>query len=121
MMSENNKTRYTKRWYDSEPWTQEVLEILQTLSIRSHYEISREVIKVVDVIKAQKREMEEMPLSIGLDRVLGLYKEQNKRRWYDNSLPISRVFKTASCLSDQDFHNIMQGISTTLKEACNDR
>ena len=73
-------TNFTKkRWYDSEPWTAEVLEVLQTLTIRSHYEIAREVIKVIDVIRANNRERDEIPLSLGLDRVLGLYKEQNKR------------------------------------------
>ncbi len=104
-----------KRWYDREPWTGEVLDVLQTLTIRSHYEIAREVIKVIDVIRANNRERDEVPLSLGLDRVLGLYKEQNKRRWYDNSMPLSRIFKTASCLSDEDFQNIMQGISISLR------
>ena len=106
-------TNFTKkRWYDSEPWTAEVLEVLQTLTIRSHYEIAREVIKVIDAIRANNRDRDEIPLSLGLDRVLGLYKEQNKRRWYDNSMPLSRIFKTASCLPDEDFQNIMQGISS---------
>ena len=76
MTGEQNYTK--KRWYDSQPWTQDVLDVLQTLSIRSHYEIAREVIRVIDVIKSNNRERDEIPLSLGLDRVLGLYKEQNK-------------------------------------------
>lgn len=103
-----------KRWYDRKPYATNVLEQLKSLSIRSHYEISREVIKVVESIKQHNRELVEPPLSIGVTRVLGLYQEQNKRRWYDNSLPISRVFKTASTLQDGDFQNIMQGISVSL-------
>ena len=119
MTGEQNYTK--KRWYDSQPWTQDVLDVLQTLSIRSHYEIAREVIRVIDVIKSNNRERDEIPLSLGLDRVLGLYKEQNKRRWYDKSMPLSRVFKTASCLPDEDFQNIMQGISMSLRNDTNDK
>ena len=59
---------YKKRWYDSEPWTGEVLDVLQTLTIRSHYEIAREVIKVIDVIRANNRERDEVPLSLGLNK-----------------------------------------------------
>lgn len=108
-MVENN------RWYDSKPYTKEVLEIMQSLSIRSHYDIAREVIRVIEVIKTNNREREDIPLSLGTDRVLGLYQELNKRRWYDNSLPLSRIFKTASCLPDEDFQNIMQGICLSLQ------
>lgn len=108
----SNKSR---RWYDEKPYAADVLDVLKTLPARQHYDIAREVIKVIEIIKANNRERDEIPLSIGIERVLGLYQEQNKRRWYDKSLPISRIFKTASCMADEDFQNIMQGISTTLR------
>jgi len=104
-----------RRWYDEKPYVTNILGYLKSLSIRSHYEISREVIRVVDSIKEHTREQDEPPLSIGLERVFGLYQEYNKRRWYDNSLPISRVFKTASTLQKEDFQNIMQGIAISLE------
>lgn len=103
-----------KRWYDSKPYAGYVLDVLEQMPIRLHYDVAREVIKVIEVIKVNNREREEVPLSLGIERVLGLYQEQHKRRWYDNNLPISRVFKTASCLPDEDFQNIMQGISMSL-------
>ena len=62
------------------------------------------------------REMDEPPLSLGVERVLGLYSQNYKRRWYDKNLPIARIFKSASCLQDEDFQNIMQGMFTSLKE-----
>ncbi len=111
---EMNLSAARRRWYDEKPYATNVLGHLKSLTIRSHYEVSREVIRVVDSIKAHNREQQEVPLSIGVDRVLGLYQEHNKRRWYDNSLPISRVFKTTSTLQDEDFHNIMQGIAISL-------
>ncbi len=109
-----------RRWYDNKPYTKEVLEILKHLSIRSHYEIAREIIKVIDIVKAHNKEASFAPLSLGVDRVLGLYRQQNKRRWYDNSMPLTRVFKAISCLNDEDFQNIMQGILMSLKEETND-
>ena len=110
------QTALQRRWYDEKPYTTNILGHLRDLSIRSHYEISREVIRVVDSIKEHNREQTEAPLSIGLDRVFGLFQEQNKRRWYDNSLPISRIFKSASTLQDEDFQNIMQGIAVSLED-----
>lgn len=103
-----------KRWYDKVAYTNDVLYKLQKLTIKERYDVAREVLPVVESIKTHNRELDEVPLSIGLNRVLGLYQEQNKRRWYDQSLPVARVFKAASCLPEEDFQNIMQGIEMAL-------
>lgn len=105
-----------KRWYDVKPYTSEVLSILKKLSLQSHYDIAREVLKIIEVIKLNTRELDEPPLSLGVDRVVGLYSQNYKRRWYDKNLPVNRIFKSASCLQDEDFQNIMQGMFTSLKE-----
>ena len=110
------KTYTPKRWYDTKPYTDEVLGILKQLSLQSHYDIAREVLKIIDAIKANTRELDEPPLSIGVERVLGLYSQNYKRRWYDKYLPINRIFKSASSLQDEDFQNIMQGMFTSLKD-----
>ena len=110
------KTYTPKRWYDTKPYTDEVLGILKQLSLQSHYDIAREVLKIIDAIKANTRELDEPPLSIGVERVLGLYSQNYKRRWYDKNLPINRIFKSASSLQDEDFQNIMQGMFTSLKD-----
>ncbi|MBQ7287973.1 MAG: hypothetical protein IJW73_09450 [Candidatus Gastranaerophilales bacterium] len=110
------KTYTPKRWYDTKPYTDEVLGILKQLSLQSHYDIAREVLKIIDAIKANTRELDEPPLSIGVERVLGLYSQNYKRRWYDKNLPINRIFKSASSLQDEDFQNIMQGMFTSLRD-----
>ena len=84
--------------------------------MQSHYDIAREVLKIIDAIKANTRELDEPPLSIGVERVLGLYSQNYKRRWYDKNLPINRIFKSASSLQDEDFQNIMQGMFTSLRD-----
>ena len=105
-----------KRWYDKKPYADEVLAILKDLSIQSHYDIAREVLKIIEAIKQNTRDLDEPPLSLGVDRALGLYNQNYKRRWYDKNLPIGRIFKSASCLQDEDFQNIMQGMFTSLKD-----
>ncbi len=112
-MDKNTQTQ--NRWYDSKPYANNVLSILKELSIQSHYDIAREVLKIIEAIKINSREKPELPLSLGVNRVLGLYAQSYKRRWYDRNLPINRIFKSASSLQEQDFQNIMQGIYTSLK------
>ena len=114
MKSQNNYT--PKRWYDVKPYAGEVLAILKELSLQSHYDIAREVLKVIETIKQNSRELDELPLSLGVDRVLGLFSQNYSRRWYDKNLPINRIFKSASSLQDDDFQNIMQGMFTSLKD-----
>ena len=110
----NNGYSY-KRWYDVKPYADDVLSILKNLSLQSHYDIAREVLKIIEAIKINSREIDDPPLSIGVDRALGLFSQNYKRRWYDNNLPIARIFRSASCLQDDDFQNIMQGMFTSLK------
>ena len=105
-----------KRWYDVKPYTGEVLAILKKLSLSSHYDIAREVLKIIEVIKVNTRELPDPPISLGVDRVMGLYSQNYQRRWYDKNLPVNRIFKSASCLQDEDFQNIMQGMFTSLKD-----
>ena len=114
-MRENQNYSF-KRWYDVKPYTDEVLSILKKLSLQSHYDIAREVLKIIEAIKINSREINDPPLSIGVDRALGLFCQNYKRRWYDKNLPIARIFKSASCLQDEDFQNIMQGMFTSLKD-----
>jgi len=113
---QSQKNYAPKRWYDVKPYTGEVLMILKELSLQSHYDIAREVLKIIEAIKQNSRELDEPPLSLGVDRVLGLFSQNYNRRWYDKNLPINRIFKSASSLQDEDFQNIMQGMFTSLKD-----
>ena len=114
-MGELKKYTY-KRWYDEKPYADGVLSILKQLSLQAHYDIAREVLKIIEALKENTREQDEPPLSLGVDRVMGLYSQGYNRRWYDRNNPINRIFKSASCLQDEDFQNIMQGIYSSLKE-----
>ena len=78
--------------------------------------LSRDLTNVVKQIKEMHEEDddENQEVSIGIDRVLGLYKISNSRRWYDKVSILSYAMKTMSTLPKEDFYNIMEGISTSI-------
>lgn len=105
-----------KRWYDSHSETLETLDILKKLDRESRRRLSHDVIDVAKQIKAIHREEEEPTLSIGLERVLGLYQSSNGRRWYDKQRDLSTVMRIISSLPEDDFLNIMEGLCVSLQE-----
>lgn len=104
------------RWYDNHKETLETLEILKKLDGESRKRLSTDVIEVAKQIKSIHREEEEPLLSIGIERVLGLYQSSNLRRWYDKQRDISLVMRTISTLPEEDFLNIMEGLCVSLQD-----
>jgi len=105
-----------RRWYDTNEHTQRALELLKDMDEDRRRALSRDLTAVVKQIKDMhvEEEDEEQDVSIGIDRVLGLYKISNSRRWYDKVSILSYAMKTMSTLPKEDFYNIMEGISTSL-------
>ena len=104
---------YDRRWYDSDENTQRALDILKDMDESQRRALSRDLTTVVKQIKELHEEDEESDVSIGIDRVLGLYKLSNSRRWYDKVSILSYAMKTMSTLPKEDFNNIMEGIALT--------
>ena len=104
---------YDRRWYDSNENTQRALEILKDMDESQRRALSRDLTTVVKQIKELHEEDEESDVSIGIDRVLGLYKLSNSRRWYDKVSILSYAMKTMSTLPKEDFYNIMEGIAVS--------
>ena len=102
---------YDRRWYDSDENTQRALEILKDMDESQRRALSRDLTTVVKQIKELHEEDEESDVSIGIDRVLGLYKLSNSRRWYDKVSILSYAMKTMSTLPKEDFYHIMEGIA----------
>ena len=105
-----------RRWYDANEHTERALELLKGMDEDRRRALSRDLTAVVKQIKDMhdEEEDEEQEVSIGIDRVLGLYKISNSRRWYDKVSILSYAMKTMSTLPKEDFYNIMEGISTSL-------
>ena len=103
-----------RRWYDSNEHTEKALSLLKDLDENKRRSLSHDLTTVVRQIKEMREEDEEQDVSIGIDRVLGLYKISNSRRWYDKVSILSYALKTMSTLPKQDFYNIMEGVYSTL-------
>ena len=110
-----------RRWYDSNEHTEKALALLKDMDEERRRALSKDLTNFVRQIKEMHEEDEEQDVSIGIDRVLGLYKLSNSRRWYSNSRRwydkvsiLSYALKTMSTLPKEDFYNIMEGLSTSL-------
>ena len=105
---------FDRRWYDSNENTQRALEILKDMDESQRRAMAKDLTTVVKQIKELHEEDEESDVSIGIDRVLGLYKLSNSRRWYDKVSLLSYAMKTMSTLPKEDFYNIMEGIAVSV-------
>lgn len=105
-----------RRWYDSNEHTERALSLLKDMDEERRRALSRDLTNVVKQIKEihEEDDDENQEVSIGIDRVLGLYKISNSRRWYDKVSILSYAMKTMSTLPKEDFYNIMEGISTSI-------
>ena len=107
-----------RRWYDSNESTEKALSLLKDMEENKRRALSRDLTTIVRQIKELRGEDnnddENDNLSIGIDRVFGLYKISNSRRWYDKVSILSYALKTMSTLPKQDFYNIMEGLTKTI-------
>lgn len=108
---------YDRRWYDSNEYTNRALEILKDMDENQRRALSKDLTTVVKQIKELHEEDEEPEISIGIDRVFGLYKLSNSRRWYDKVSVLSYAMKTMSTLPKEDFYTIMEGIAVSASDA----
>lgn len=104
------------RWYDKHQDTLDTLAILKKLDRESRARLSNDIIDIANQIKSIHREEDEPALSIGLERVLGLYQSSNSRRWYDKQKDLNTAIKTISTLPKEDFLNIMEGLCISLND-----
>ena len=105
-----------RRWYDSNEHTEKALTLLKDMDENRRKALAKDLTTFVRQIKEIREEDEESDVSIGIDRVLGLYKISNSRRWYDKVSILSYALKTMSTLPKEDFYNVMEGVHSTLSK-----
>ncbi len=103
-----------RRWYDSNEHTEKALALLKDLDENKRRALAKDLTTFVRQVKEMREEDDEQDVSIGIDRVLGLYKISNSRRWYDKVSILSYALKTMSTLPKEDFYNVMEGVCSTL-------
>jgi len=96
-----------RRWYDSNEHTEKALNLLKDMDENKRRALAKDLTTFVKQIKEIREEDSEADVSIGIDRVLGLYKLSNSRS-------LSYALKTMSTLPREDFYNIMEGVHSTL-------
>ena len=102
------------RWYDNHTETTETFKLLKNLDYDSLQTLADDIIEISNQIKEMHSDEEEPVLSIGLNRVLGLYQSSNSRRWYDKKGDLTCAIRTISTLPEEDFKNIMEGLYISL-------
>ncbi len=105
-----------KRWYDKIEQNDEVLKKLQKLDKRNLEQVASELAKIAVSIKAIKREQDDVPISIGLERVKGLYMQNKNRRWYDKNDDLSAAMKAIATLSDDEYVGIIEALNLAIIE-----
>ena len=109
-----NKLR--RRWYDVDYSATEIFDKIQNLDNDTKNALSENLTEIIKQIKDLHKEELEPDLSLGLERVIGVYHHfQSRRRWYDkNDEEIAYAIKTLFTLPTQDFYNIVEGLSVSL-------
>ncbi len=106
-----------RRWYDTHSEAAKAFEILAKLDDEAKRRLSTDLIEIVRQIKEVHKEESEPELSLGIERVMGLYQQSvNERRWYDTNKDLKYAIKTMSTLPSDDFLNIMEGLAVSLND-----
>ena len=105
---------YNRRWYDKYVDAAETIDMLRNLDVSQQKIIAEDVSEIANSIKNYHKEKEAIPLSIGLERVFGLYNMGKARRWYDKTQHLNKALLNISTLPEQDYLNIMEGLYTSL-------
>ena len=107
---------YNRRWYDKYTDTNKTLDLLKNLEDYQQKLIADNITEIANSIKNYHKEKEIVPLSIGLQRVFGLYQARLARRWYDQKKDINNAILNISTLPEQDYQNIMRGLNSALSD-----
>ena len=102
------------RWYDKDPKMQYVLGCLKSLSPEDQEELAVGLMHFVNVFRKNRKE-DEIPVSIGKNRTLGLYKASNKRRWYDKNPVLQSAMNTLGTMPIEDCRKISEGLLLTIE------
>lgn len=105
-----------RRWYDQDIRVAKFLRLIEQVPEKAQEELSQMIIEFVNLIRKTNEENKDNNfVSLGKERVLGLYQAANKRRWYDKKPELKSAMNTLSTLQIEDYLRIVQGITETIE------
>ena len=102
------------RWYDKSEKVADVLYKLRQLDENALALVTDNVLSVACSIKNFKRENDEVPVSLGLNRVLGLYQQNKSRRWYDKDSNMDILMRSIATLSEVEYMGMIEALDSAL-------
>lgn len=97
-----------KRWYDEYPKIIKILDLLRDYPESDREILLQNVIEAANIIKKNRDEYE--LVSLGVDKVTGLYHCQNRNRWYDHSPSLTMAMNVLTVMSEEDFLNVVDSL-----------
>ncbi len=111
-----------RRWYDQDIRVAKFLRLIEQIPEEAQEEISQMIIEFVNLIrKTNEANKDDNFISLGKERILGLYQAANKRRWYDKKPELKSAMNTLSTLQVEDYLRIVQGITETIESVLKEK
>jgi hypothetical protein len=98
-MTENGNLIHTRRWYDNISDMTMALLVSKQLPPEIQLVIARHLNGAIDDYRRLKRS-DKNAISLGQNRVMGLYKSSNRLRWYDPKPELHRAFTLMATVPD---------------------
>lgn len=90
---------HNRRWYDAISHMTLAVHISRTLPLEVRQLIARNLNETIDESRKRSRN-DKVAVSIGQQRVMGLYKAGRKQRWYDPEADLHRAFNFMSVIPE---------------------
>ncbi len=112
----NQDSEY-KRWYDFDSKMALAINKTKKLSNIDQEALAESIIAFINILRESKETVEpEEILSLGKDRVLGLFKSSDKKRWYDDKPLLKNAMSMLSTLPASDVRKVAEGILQAVEQ-----
>lgn len=103
-----------RRWYDKITNIDSILKYIQEMDQESKEALITNLIESTSLIKNSNKEGSKSSVSLGADKILNLYKAQNKRRWYDIKPELATIMNTIYTLPEGDFVVVIESLQKSI-------
>lgn len=106
-----------RRWYDNLTDIEKILEFIQEdMSDSEKESLITDLVSSTALIKHSNKEGSKGQVSLGPEKILNLYKAQNKRRWYDTKPELATIMNTIYTLPEEDFLIVVESLKKSIQK-----